>query len=278
MSQVYFNLSFDDIHPESSKDGNDCGGDRDEGVFNFFFKLWKICPSLKITLFVTPNWIDRANDSFPVRKLKQIFGFKYTNVWNGEPFLLTRHKDWCRWLNSIKNVEIALHGYSHHANSRFHSQEFQGMTYSACKRRLERSEGIFKASGLNYVRGFRPPGWGISDGLFRALGELKYDFVSLDSIPCKIDSLSRYKIEKYHGLVNVPQNWDIAHGTIAEALDIVEKHGLLMAKGHICDFYDGERIRNGLNDVTFENLCDLLKAIKSKVSFATMSEIKEAMC
>lgn len=271
--KVFFNLSFDDVHPESSSDGTDCCGDRERGVFKYFLELWKLYPELKITIFVTPNWIDRANDHFPIRQFKCALGMKYTNSWNGEPFLLTKHKEWCEWLNSYPNLEVAIHGYSHHADSMLHSQEFEYMHHDACKLRLEMAERIFKESGLHYVRGFRPPGWGISDGLFEALSELKYEFISLDSIACKIDNLSRYNVDKYRGLVNVPQNWDIAHGTIDEALEIAQKHGLLMAKGHISNYYDGDKIGNGLNEITFERICGILERLRADVSFVSMVEL-----
>lgn len=278
MENTYFNLSFDDVHPESSSDGMDCGGDRDSGVFKYLIKLWEKYPKLKITLFVTPNWIDRANDPFPVKQFKRLAGLKYTKTWQDEPFLLTKHKVWCKWLNSFPNCEIAIHGYNHHTDARFHSQEFQNMPYDECKKRLERAECIFRESGLHYVRGFRPPGWGISDELFQALRELNYDFISIDSIPCRINNLSRYKVEKYRGLVNVPQNWDIARGTNGEGVDIARKYGLLMAKGHISNSYDGEYIGNGLNGRTFERLCDLLDNVgrMKKVQFASMKDILNA--
>ena len=203
---------------------------------------------------------------------------KYFHVWNDEPFLLTKHRRWCGWLNSFENFEIAIHGFDHHSDTHLHSQEFQNMTYECSKERIKASERIFKSAGLNYVRGFRPPGWGISDGLFEALHELKYDFVALDPIPCNIDNLSRYKVEKYRGLVNIPQNWDIAYGKIEDALEIANKHGLLMAKGHISNYYDGEKIGNGLNEITFKRICELLDNMtKMDVSFESMKSLSRVV-
>lgn len=279
--KVYFNLSFDDIHPESSGDGTDCGGDRDDGVFKYFLKLWKMYPHLKITLFVTPNWTDRANDWFLLRRIKGIFGLKYTNTWNDEPFNLLKHKEWCQWINSFSNFEILVHGCNHHVDRKLHSQEFEGMDKKECRRRLEVAENIMTGAKLRYTKGFRPPGWGISEGLFETLVELKYDFVSLDSLPCRIEDMSRYKVDMYKGLVNVPQNWDIAHGTADEAVEIAKKYGLLMVKGHISDYYDGEKIGNGLNEKTFSNLCILLELLTVdedfEIVFATMGDIARKM-
>lgn len=279
--KVYFNLSFDDIHPESSRDGTDCGGDRDDGVFKYFLKLWKIYPRLKITLFVTPNWTDRANDWFILRRIKGIIGLKYTNTWNDEPFNLLKHKEWCQWINSFLNFEILVHGYNHHADRKLHSQEFDGMNKNECRLRLEDAENIMTNAKLLYTRGFRPPGWGISTGLFEALVELKYDFVSLDPIPCSIEGMSRYKVEMYKGLMNVPQNWDIAYGTPDEAIVIAKKYGFLTAKGHISNYYDGEKIGNGLNEKTFSNVCLLLERLMADeevdIVFATMGDIAREM-
>ncbi len=275
MRRIFFNLSFDDVHPESSKKGTDCGGDKERGIFKYFVKLWEEYPEVKVTLFVTPNWIDRRNDPFPLNKLKEVFGLNYTDSWKEEPFKLTKHMEWCKWLDSFENFEVAIHGLTHHnSNVRYHSQEFHNLGYDECKKRLVEAERILKESGLKYVRGFRPPGWGVSKGLFSALKDMKYEFVSLVPEACNVGNLSRYKVEKYRGLLNVPQNWDIACDSVEKGVEIAKKYGLLMAKGHISDYYDGERIGNGLNKERFEKIRKVLQKINSdNVSYVKMQDL-----
>jgi len=277
----YLNINLDDVHPETNEFIADCGGDLEKGPLKYVRRLIDEFPKIKITLFVTPNWVDKPNDPLLIKLVKKALGIKYTNKWDNEPFRLDKHKKWCEQLNKFVrkgNIEIAIHGLYHHRNSDPHSAEFMNLHYEECKSRLIVAEEIFKQAGLEYVKGFRPPGWGISDGLFRALKELGYLYISLDPWACRIPemTLSRYKVVVYKGLINIPQNWDIKRGTVSEALEILERHGLLSAKGHIQDRYGRDYLGNGLTEESYRNIRSLLLEIEKEgidVEFVTMEEI-----
>jgi len=279
--RYYLNINLDDVHPESRSYIADCGGDLEKGVFKYIIKLIDEFPKLKITLFVTPNWIDKPNDPLPVKFIKKIFGLKYTNEWKDEPFRLDKHVEWCEWLNEFVkkgNIEVAIHGLYHHRDSDPHSAEFMSLPYIESKRRLILAEKIFENCGLKYVKGFRPPGWGISDGLFRALKELNYLYISLDPIACRISEsvLPRHRISIYRKLINIPQNWDIMHGSIDEAINILMKYRFLSAKGHIQNRYGPDFLGNGLTEESYENIRNLLLNLENNsipIRFVTMKEV-----
>jgi len=276
------NLNLDDVHPESSEHIADCGGDMEKGVFKYILRLIDEFPKLKVTLFVTPNWVDKPSDPRPIKFIKKVLRLKYTNKWEDEPFRLDKHEEWCEWLNDLVkkgNVEVAIHGLYHHRDSDPHSAEFKDLDYEECKKRLILAEKIFEASGIKYVRGFRPPGWGVSEGLFRALRELDYSFISIDPVSCGLSNnkILRYKVFVYKDLINIPQNWDIKRGTIEEAIKILGKYGILSAKGHIQDRYGRDYIGNGLNEESYENIRKLLLKLEEieDVKFMKMKEISD---
>ena len=264
-----FNLSMDDVHPESNKHIADCGGDKEEGVFRYIIKLIEEFPDLKITLFVTPNWIDKPCDNAIIKTIKKKIGLNYTHSWEDEPFRLDKHPEWCEWLNEYVrrgNIEIAIHGLYHHRESDPHSAEFLDLSYEACLKRLKISEEIFKKSGLNYVKGFRPPGWGVSEGLFNALKDLNYFVIS-----CYPTDM---KITIKNGIVNIPQNWDIMRSSVGEGLKLLEKHGYIFAKGHIQNRYGRDYNGNGLTEKSYENIRKLLVEIEKRdVEFIFMEKI-----
>lgn len=284
--QPVFNLNFDDIHPESSKVGTDCGGDREKGVFGYFSRLWKKFPEVKITLFVTPNWIDKSNTEFPMYYINRLLGRKYTREWEMDTFRLDKFRDWCEWLNSFENLELAGHGLYHHRETDPHGAEFHEMDYEECLVRLKKAEEIFSLSGLRTEKGFRPPGWGISDGLFKALRELNYEFIACSgdmTVPVSRNAVVKETGIKnvpllfpstYMGMINIPQNWDIKKSDIKRGVEIARLGGLISAKGHIAHNYDGERIENGLNEETFENIIALLEELENMdVRYLSMNEI-----
>ena len=274
----YLNINIDDIHPETRNYIADCGGDMERGVFKYLLKLIEEFPKIKVTLFVTPNWIDKPNDPLLIKLIKKVLGLKYTNEWKDEPFRLDKHIEWCEWLNELVrrgNVEVAIHGLYHHRNSDPHSAEFLGLSYEECITRLLNAERIFETSGLKYVRGFRPPGWGVSEGLFKALKDLSYVFVSLDPLACEIN-VPRYEVSEFNSLINIPQNWDIKNGKIEEAFEILKKGNILSVKGHIQERYGRDKLNNGLTEESYKNVRKLLIRIEDEgldLRFAKMEEI-----
>ncbi len=271
MKKIIFNLNFDDFHPQNSKYG-DFGGNK-EGLFSYINELITEYPKIKITMFTVPNWIDKPDDLLVIKGIKYLLGLNFNNSWKGEPFRIDKHPEWVEWVNEyVKkgNLEIAIHGLYHHKDNTFrHSAEFEGLEYDECLTRLRKAEEIMKEAGLKYVRGFRPPGWGISGGLLKALKDLKFEFVSLFGTPYKLTNI--FEIE---GLVNIPQNYSILEPA-EEGLRIAQKYGKVYAKGHYSPRNGREIIPNGLTKENFNNLKTLLERLSEnyKLRFLSMKEI-----
>lgn len=276
---VRFNLNLDDIHPEAGADGTDCGGDRDRGVFGLLREMWRHFPRVKVTLFVTPDWMDRRQPLW-ARALR-----RNTRTWLPGTFRLDRHKEWCGWLASLPNTEVAVHGLHHFAPRGFHSQEFAPLDRVESLRRIHAAGGIFRDAGLRHSLGFRPPGWGVSPGMFEALREAGFQYVATSGdffAPIRPEATGHGGGVKglpllgpgwHEGLVNVPQNWDIAASPVERGVEIAKMGGLLSAKGHIAPAYDGEPISNGLTHATLKRLLDLLAALEPHgPEFVTLEE------
>lgn len=255
---VTFNLSLDDVHPEKG-----FGLLKWDGPFQYCKKLIDEYPDIIITLFVTPNWIDLPNVGFFKRQVFKILNKNYTRTWQGEPFRLDKHKEWCDWINSIKNFEVCVHGYNHHLNKNPHSAEFKDLDYKTALEKIKKSEELFKESGLKYVKGFRPPGWGVSQGMFKALKKMNYLFCASET--------QGSSVKTREGILIIPQNWDISKDDIEKG-KLIAKEGLLMAKGHIQSSYYGEDSGNGLTKESYVNIKKLLNSFDN-IKFSSMKNI-----
>ncbi len=259
MKELFFNLNFDDYHPQNDAEG-DFGGLGGQAHL-FFEELYKEFPSLVITMFTTPNWIDRPMTMpLPWYHLKKYFGIRpIVPCRKGEPYRIDKHSEWCEWTRkkvSEGRMEIMLHGYEHHnPNSTIHGQEFLDMEYEESKRRIVEAERLFGECGIPFVKGFRPPGWGYSGGLLRALKDLKYEIVGLFPSHFKLSTVSNVG-----GLLVPPQNASI-HEPLERILEEAERTGAVFLKGHIAYRYGGETIENGLSEKNKENLKKILREL-----------------
>ncbi len=282
-----FNFHVDNIHPESNREGWDCGGDRERGVFRHLLDLRKRFPQVKVTLFVTADWTDRSQPLW-ARALGRAVPEWRRNPrhWPPSTFRLDRHREWCRWLASLEGFELAFHGLHHYNPRGFHGQEFIGLGYDECVSRLRRSEEIFRQTGLPASRGFRSPGWEVTEPLLRALADLNYDYVAgsgdFETPPSRTAVSEGAGLRgpplifpAYHrGVLNLPQNWDIRKSSVERGLAIVREGGLLSAKGHINPVYENERYDNGLSEETMNHLCEMLEALEGEeVRYMALSEV-----
>lgn len=195
-----------------------------------------------------------------------------------EPFRLDKHPAWCEKVRKLINeekLEVAVHGYYHH-NPRqvIHGQEFIDLDYQESKKRILAAEEIFQKCDLPFLKIFRPPGWGTSPELFRALRELKYEGVGL--FPSRLKQISLTTVE---GLKIIPQNYSILEQP-SRALKQAEETGLVFAKGHMAYQYGRERIENGLSEKTFANIKNTLRELQKKfqvryssIAFPVSSEV-----
>jgi predicted deacetylase len=275
MEKIIFNLNFDDFHPQRATDGQDFGGDKENGLFGYIKKLIDEFPDIKITMFTVPDWTDRPDDAKPLKAVKHLLRLNYHHSWKDEPFRLDKHPEWVSWVNEyVKrgNLEIAVHGLFHHTDKSWaHTAEFDGMGYTESLVRIKRAEEIMKNSGLQYVRGFRPPGWGKSEGMLKALADEKFDFVSLYGTPSK-----GKEITLVNGLINIPQNYSILEKP-EEGTRMAKECGRVYAKGHFAPKHGGIKIPNGLTEENYNNLAALIRELKKnyEVEFLSMSEITQ---
>jgi peptidoglycan/xylan/chitin deacetylase (PgdA/CDA1 family) len=271
---ILFNLNFDDFHPQTDRDG-DFGGDLDDGNFKYIKAIWEEFPELKITMFTTPNWIDtpyRLHHYF--YHLRRILRFKeIVPSLKNEPFRLDKHPECCNKIRELINenkIEIAIHGYYHY-NPKLviHGQEFQNLSYEESKKRILLAEEILQKVNLPFVKIFRPPGWGISEGLLKALKELNYQAIAVHS-----SSSRTYEIGEYYGLKTIHQNYSISEKPEI-ALEQAEKRGVVLAKGHMCYNYGKEIIENGLCEKNYMNLRDALYLLNQKfeIKFIFLSDL-----
>lgn len=270
---IFFNLNFDDFHPQTDSDG-DFGGDLENGNFKYIRKLLIEFPDLKINMFTTPNWIDTPykyhHYFYYIRKF-----LKFKEIvpsLKNEPYRLDKHLIWVRKVNDLINknkIEIAVHGYYHYNPKEIiHGQEFKNLSYEESLKRIILSERLFEKCNLRYVKIFRPPGWGFSEGLLKALRELKYKAIALNQ------SNSRtYRLEKFYNFKNIPQNYSIKEKPYV-ALEQAKKYNIVFAKGHMSYKYGKEIIDNGLNEENYKNLRNTIKILKKQfvVIFLFLSE------
>lgn len=261
-NKIYFNLNFDDFHPQDDNLG-DFGGINGD-IFNKLNLLLDRFPSLKITMFTSPNWTDA-----PFIFSKYFYYLKYganffpvVKELKDEPFNLLKHPDWCNWVKEKvvnKRIEIAVHGYKHYNPKRvIHGQEFFGINEKETKEKILASEKLFREAGIFFVKGFRPPGWGMSNSLIGVLVDLNYKFIAPFPSSYKLS-----KVGNLEGLKVIPQNYSILEPT-EEGMMQAEKNGLVFAKGHLAYYYGREVISNGLNDNNFNNIVSLISQLEEK--------------
>ncbi len=123
---VCFNV--DDVHPATSRDEFDAGGDLGRGALGRLERLIQRNPRLRVTLFVTPDW--RLRRLVPTRKwLTRIRFLRERIHWapltpKGR-FRVDRHPAFVSYLNALPRAECAVHGLNHaHVGPRM-AVEFQ---------------------------------------------------------------------------------------------------------------------------------------------------------
>jgi len=264
-------IDIDDVHPETSSMGTDCSGDMDQGVFKYLNKLVDEFPEIKITLFVVPDWLYKP----------QLLPFKvlpiYLKKWNHE-FQIDKHKEWCNWLREkVKSgkFEVGVHGLHHFQGKRPFSAEFQNLSYGECEKRISQAEKLLEKCDIPFVKAFRPPGWIGSKFLMSVLQKRKYlvtgsvgtqDEISDDSTTSGPGlKTNLLYLEKLNGIYNVPVNCDIKKSNFERIEQIIRLNGLVVLHGHIENDYHGEKIYNGVDKESYDNLKNILKLIFDKI-------------
>src|SRR2546429_5318586 len=155
-------FSVDDVHPATSRDEFDAGGDLGRGALGHVERLLDRHPRLRVTLFVTPDW--RLKRLVPTRKwLTRIPLLRERIHWapvtpRGH-FRVDRFPEFVAYLNALPRTDCAPHGLNHaHPGPRM-AVEFQEQSRSECRVLLEEARQIFATAGLRHVQGFAAPAW-----------------------------------------------------------------------------------------------------------------------
>ncbi len=279
-------LSIDDVHPSSSRDGLDAGGDLAGGALGRLERLLERNPRVRVTLFVTPDW--RLRRLVPTRKrLTRIPILRERIHWTRLTpkgfFRVDRYPEFVSYLNALPRTECALHGLHHaHPGPRM-AVEFQEQSRRRCRAMIEEARRIFAAAGLRHVQGFAAPAWNAPPALCQALNDADFLFVAsardLDtpvsaqartagsglrgaslihptSIGCSSGAKPHNRTSTAPGVVHVTTNFQ-ATSTIGRARAIIECGGVLSIKAHIFKTGGGITMLDGLD----EAYCDRLERL-----------------
>lgn len=266
-------FTIDDIHPGTSRDAYEAGGDLEHGALGHVLWLLNRHPHLYVTLFTTADW--REISAFPTRTLlarvpvlrDRVY---LTRVLPPHTMSLSHHPVFVRFLKSMPRTEIALHGLHHvHRGLRI-PVEFQEENASECAAILRETIAIFKDAGLDFAPGMNPPGWNLSPELAQAMVDVGLTFVcSARDILTPITPEASTNMSGLKGVsLLYPQrihNGHLLHMTsnfqatspIDRAVAILDCGGLLSIKAHIVKSALGHVMLDGIDEL-YRNYLDVL--------------------
>ena len=285
-------IGVDDIHPESSADGVDCGGDLEHGALGLLSRFMERYSRVRFTLFVTPDW-RRTGGEHVLQWVSQNKSFRLD---------LPEYDDFRSLLRRLhsKGAELGLHGLTHLGNDPIKpDREFQGLAFSECLQRINDAIKIIRDSNLPTPTSFVPPAWGTSDGLFSSLASQGMKFVSASYDSIHDEPLSNYKglrgvsnlvPQEYQGVLNIPRNMNFqTHFFVRRGYEIrlnwsmerirriVDAGGIISFAAHIENEYS-IFLGNGItrqNMSKFEKILELLEKNYGQVEYRTFSELGE---
>ncbi len=277
-------LQYRRLHPASSRDDFDAGGDLGQGALGRLERLLERNLSARVTLFVTPDW--RLRRLVPTRRWLTCIPLLRERIhWapltRRGHFRVDRFQRFVAYLNALPRTDCALHGLNHaHPGPRM-AVEFQEQSRSKCSALLQEARRIFATAGLRHVQGFAPPAWGTPPSLCEALNEADFHFVtSARDLDTPVSDRARTAMSGLHGaslihpmwircapndestgatavpcrLVHFTTNFQ-ATSTLERARAIIETGGLLFIKAHIFKTGGGITMLDGLA------YCDYLERI-----------------
>jgi hypothetical protein len=274
-------FSVDDVHPATSADEYECGGDLAGGALGRLARLLDRHRQLRATLFVTPDW--RLQHLVPTRGwVTRIPGVRDRVHWapirRRGHFRVDRFPGFVAYLNGMRHIEVAVHGLTHtHPGERM-AVEFQQQDRGECRNLLRKATAILDAGGLKHVPGFQAPAWNAPPALCAALSDEGFRFLcSARDVRTTVGAEARTMMsglegaslinptwvmtsdtdrEYAHALVHITTNFQ-ATSTLERALEIIDAGGLLSIKAHIFKSGGGITLADGL-DESYINYLDLL--------------------
>lgn len=267
-------FTIDDVHPGTSAEHYDGGGDLGKGALGHVQQLLERHPYLHVTLFTTADW--REISPTPSKILSRIpvvrDRFYLSKVRRAGELRIDRKPEFLAYLRSLPRTEIGLHGLHHiHPGPLLHV-EFQDEPVHVQREKLRRMLAIFDSSKLPYVRGMCPPGWNAPASLLTAMKELDFAFVaSARDIKTDITRDATTNMSGLRGaslvypsrvdgsqLVHLATNFQ-ATSRWERATAVVEAGGLLAIKAHIIKDAMGYIALDGV-DAVYCNFLDMLFA------------------
>lgn len=290
-------LSIDDVHPSTSADAYEAGGDLGDGALRFVEQLLDAHPELTVTLFVTPDW--RPLGLVKRHSLLTHVPFVNRHVyWTTrhppDTMRVDRHPQFVSYLNELPRAEIAMHGLHHLHRGPDFAVEFQTQSETRCAEMIGRGLQIFDDAGLRHAGGFQPPAWNLPSSLVSALAASPIRYVSsARDLRSEIapDALTNMSGRKGVSLIH-PQ-WLVAgkllHFTSnfqatsdpQRALDIIDVGGLVAIKAHVFKHGGGHTMLDGLDESYCEFLDRLFATLKDRYAdslwWTSMGEITETV-
>ncbi len=284
-------ITIDDLHPENKNNKNnlDFGYDFNEKFWNQIKKTKQSISEIKFTIFTVANWIDISDYPsgilFPLRKIYRKRQSYKQNTFNIED---EKYKNWIDTLNELSSdgsIEYALHGLHHHNPSLdgAHSQEFLNLDKNTFIKTIEDMIKSFKKSGLNFAKGFRPPGWGLNIEKIKWLEDTKINYIAASSdfkTPIKetltnatgLKNVNLYEPTEYNKILNF--NANCYPNQYKRAIEIARQNGIIIIHCHIAPTEFGLKYV----DKNFtKNISKVVREIKyqtgKSIWFATLSEI-----
>ena len=270
-------FSVDDIHPATSHDEFEAGGDLARGALGRVARLLDRYPRLRVTLFVTPDW--RLRRLVPVHRWPTRVPLLRERI-HWAPlapkgtFRVDRFPEFVAYLNALPRTDCAVHGLHHAHPGPLMAVEFQEQSRRECRALLRKACQIFADAGLHHVPGFAAPAWSAPPALCDALMEADFHFVtSARDLHTPVSGHARTAMSGLHGASLIQPTWirsvrragTSGHGsggyallhmatnfqatsTIDRACAIVEAGGLLSIKAHIFKHGGGITMLDGLDD------------------------------
>jgi hypothetical protein len=262
-------FSIDDVHPATSADAFDAGGDLGKGALGRVERLLARHPQLRITLFVTPDW--RRMELLPTRRwVTRVPLLRERIHWaplapRGR-FRIDRFPDFVAYLNALPRTDCAVHGLHHAHRGPKLAMEFQEQSQHKCGALVREARAIFVSAGLRHVAGFAAPAWNTPPALCAALSAEDFRFVaSARDLDTPVSERARTARDGLHDASLIQPTWvngkaaapRLLHFTtnfqatspVARAHAIVEAGGLLFIKAHVFKTGGGITMLDGLDDV-----------------------------
>jgi Uncharacterized protein conserved in bacteria (DUF2334) len=273
-------LSIDDIHPGTSAEAYEAGGDLERGSLGRLRTLQRRHPQLKLSLSVTPDWRLRSliPDTLLLRRIPWLRRHvHWTRLHPRGTFRIDRHPELVRYLNALEGCEVVLHGLTHAHRGPLYAVEFQDESAEQCAASIRTGLEIFGAAKLTFVRGFAPPAWNAPPPLIEALERCDFDFlISARDIHTPISDTAVTAMSGLRGvsvihpqrigrrgMVHLTANFQ-ATSPIERAVAIVDRGGVLHIKAHIFKSGGGHVMQDGLDELYVNYLDALMSELERR--------------